>query len=221
MECKICGIECTSKTIGSHIRHKHHITAKEYFDKYLKLSGDGICICGNPTEFINISNGYRQYCSRECMMKDWSSIREKSKQTCLERYGDANYNNMEKSKQTCLERYGVEYAQSSMEVRNRIKHTWNNKTTEELEAYSRAKQLFWSEKTQEDKDRMVQKVKETKATRYNDPNYNNSEKNKQTCLDRYGVDNVFKSKEVQERITKKNNREIWSSTPGAIARYYK
>ena len=36
------------------------------------------------------------------------SIREKSKQTKLSRYGDVNYNNRDKAKQTCLNRYGVD-----------------------------------------------------------------------------------------------------------------
>jgi hypothetical protein len=36
------------------------------------------------------------------------SIRQKGKQTCLERYGDVNYNNREAARNTCLERYGVD-----------------------------------------------------------------------------------------------------------------
>ena len=36
------------------------------------------------------------------------------------------------------------------------------------------------------------KIKETKLLRYNDENYNNIEKYKSTCLEKYGVDNIFK-----------------------------
>ena len=203
MNCRICGKECTSRTIGPHIRHHHNITAKEYFDKYIKQPGDGVCICGKQTDFINISNGYHRYCSRECMMRDHATIQEKSKQTCMERYGDPNYNNPEKSKQTCMERYGVEHVQSTTEVRDKVKQTWVNKNQDELKAYAQSKRDMWARKTQTDKDLMVQRVKTTKESRYGDPNYNNQEQSKQTCIERYGVDNVFKLKDIQERITKR------------------
>lgn len=199
MNCKICGKECTSKTFGPHIRHHHHITAKEYFDEYLKQPGDGVCLCGKQTGFINISNGYHRYCSRECMMRDHATIQEKSKQTCLERYGDAHYNNPEKSRQTCLERYGDAHYNNS----EKSKQTWANKTQDERNEYAQSKRDMWARKTQTDKDLMVWRVKATKESRYGDPNYNNQEQSKQTCLERYGVDNVFKLKDTQERITKK------------------
>lgn len=40
--------------------------------------------------------------------EEWKKIRDKVKQTNLERYGDKNYNNKEQTKRTNLERYGVE-----------------------------------------------------------------------------------------------------------------
>lgn len=200
MECMICGEVCTSKTMGSHIRHKHGMLSQEYYDKYIKQSGEGICICGRPTGFINISNGYHQYCSKECMRNDQASIRKKILQTKEDRYGDANYNNPEKSKQTCMGRYGMEHAQSSSIVREKIKQTWRNKTQDEKEQYSKSKINMWAQKSSDDKQRMVQRVKETKKSRYGNANYNNPEKIRQTCIERYGVDNIFKSKEIQRRI---------------------
>ena len=200
MECMICGEICTSKTIGSHIRHKHNILSQEYYDKYIKQPDEGICICGRPTGFINISNGYHQYCSKDCMRNDQTSIQKKILQTKKDRYGDANYNNPEKSKQTCMERYGVERAQSSLIVREKIKQTWMDKTPDEKEQYSKSKINMWAQKSSDDKQRMVQRVKETKKSRYGDANYNNPEKIRQTCVERYGVDNVFKSKGLLSRI---------------------
>lgn len=43
------------------------------------------------------------------------------------------------------------------------------------------------------------KVNDTKLKRYGKSGYNNPEKNKQTCLERYGVDNAMKNKKVQEK----------------------
>jgi hypothetical protein len=43
------------------------------------------------------------------------------------------------------------------------------------------------------------KIKETKKLRYDDENYNNYEKYKQTCLNKYGVDSTSKVKEFNEK----------------------
>lgn len=44
-----------------------------------------------------------------------------------------------------------------------------------------------------------EKGKQTKKKKYGDKNYNNLSKMKQTCLERYGVENAMMSKEIQER----------------------
>ena len=40
---------------------------QEYYDKYLKKPGEGLCaVCGNPTEYLSTTKGYRICCSAEC-----------------------------------------------------------------------------------------------------------------------------------------------------------
>lgn len=105
--CRICNYECTSKNIGQHLRYSHkdlNITAKNYYDTYLKKSTDGICkICSNPTSFKCISEGYKLTCSKKCgdilsakktsialknkSVEDKRAIREKIEKTNIERYG--------------------------------------------------------------------------------------------------------------------------------------
>ena len=46
------------------------------------------------------------------------------------------------------------------------------------------------------------KNKITKKEKYDDENYNNEIKYKKTCLEKYGVDNTFKSKDVIVKIDK-------------------
>ena len=93
-------------------------------------------------------------------------IKEKSKQTKLEKYGDKNYRNKEKSKQTCLEKYGVEhYAQTND---------------------------------------FTKKIKQTKLEKYGDENYNNFEKYKETCLKKYGVENTFQNEDIKNKIKQTN-----------------
>lgn len=43
------------------------------------------------------------------------------------------------------------------------------------------------------------KVNKTKLEKYGKSGYNNPEKNKETCLQRYGVDNPMKNKDIQEK----------------------
>lgn len=85
--CKICNQELGSKGISSHLRRKHNITNKEYYDEYLKKEDEGICpICGKNTTFYTILEGYATYCSTKCLNLD-PIIRSKIEKTNLERYG--------------------------------------------------------------------------------------------------------------------------------------
>ena len=69
MKCLICGKE--RKVLGNHLV-EHNLTAKEYYDKYLRKPNEGHClICGKDTKFKTISIGYiGKYCSPTCMYSD-------------------------------------------------------------------------------------------------------------------------------------------------------
>lgn len=43
-----------------------NITSKEYYDAYLKKADEGICPCGNYTNFNSLTNGYNKYCKFKC-----------------------------------------------------------------------------------------------------------------------------------------------------------
>jgi len=161
IKCKICNFECKSKGgLSNHIRQKHNITAKEYYDEYLKQENEGICpVCGKPTNFRSFSFGYSIYCSPKCVSSDPKIIKQKQKTT----------------KQNC----GVISPFLIPEVKElAIK----NSHTEEAK----------------------NKSKKTKKERYGDENYNNREQYKQTCLDRFGVENVF---QLEENIKKSHSPE--------------
>lgn len=105
----------------------------------------------------------------------------KVKQTKLEKYGDENYNNMEKTRQTNLERYGVEHQNQREEIAQKI---------------SRAKK---TPETQE-------KYENTCLERYGNRNLNLvpeiREKYKQTLLKNYGVENPLQNRELCEKHLK-------------------
>jgi endogenous inhibitor of DNA gyrase (YacG/DUF329 family) len=71
VKCKICKKEFESyASLGCHLK-KHKITAKEYYDKYLKKDkNEGICpVCGKETNFYSINKGYAKFCSKRCANK--------------------------------------------------------------------------------------------------------------------------------------------------------
>jgi hypothetical protein len=68
--CKVCGKEFENyRSFGDHLR-VHKITSKEYYDKFFKKEGEGIClVCGKETTFISLKRGYHKFCSRRCVNK--------------------------------------------------------------------------------------------------------------------------------------------------------
>ena len=59
-KCMVCGID--SKAIGTHIKYKHNIPYKEYYDLYLKKENEGLClVCKIETKFTSV-DGYSVYC---------------------------------------------------------------------------------------------------------------------------------------------------------------
>ena len=68
--CAICGKKFSIFGIAHHIK-THEISFKQYYDNYLRKDNEGCCkICNKPTEFINLTYGYKKYCCRACIYKD-------------------------------------------------------------------------------------------------------------------------------------------------------
>lgn len=128
---KIC-LECGQEfpNLGKHVQN-HGMTSKEYYDKYLKKEGEGICsVCKQETPFKKISQGYAAYCCFEhfkisdlvkqhrettnlskfgvknCFQS--AACMKKAEETKLALHGNAHYRNDEQIKKTCKERYGVD-----------------------------------------------------------------------------------------------------------------
>ena len=104
--------------------------------------------------------------------------------TKLKLYGDSSYNNSEKSKQTCLERYGVDNPMKITSTREKSKQTCLEKYGNE---YYLSSDAFLNKKEQ-----YIKKTKQTCLERYGGENcmsnQNIKDKVKQTCLEKYGVE---------------------------------
>ena len=145
--------------------------------------------CGKPLVFKGM---FFKFCSNICAQSS-EEIKQKIKQTCLEKYGVDNYNktkeSKEKIKQTCLEKYGVEYFWQSDECKEKIKQTC-------LEKYGVDSPLK--------SEKIRNKGKKTCLEKYGVDNpaklEENKEKVKQTCLKKYGTISTTQCKEIRDKI---------------------
>ena len=125
MKCKLCDLETSSyQGLAKHIKAAHNISSKDYYDKYIKKSNEGICICGKDTPFLCLKKGYQKHCCAKCGQKDIntnnnfrlnnpqkdSCIQKRTLDTCNERYGGRGYGSnsiQEKAIQTKIDKYGI------------------------------------------------------------------------------------------------------------------
>lgn len=193
MKCCICNKEFGIKGFPEHVKRKHKLTSREYYDTYLKTENDGKCIqCGNATDFHTISLGYKKHCCRECAAKTGTKEAQK---TCLRKYGvntPFKSNEIkEKIKNTNLERYGAENAFASKVIQEKIKKI-------NLERYG-VENVSLSKEIRD-------KANKTNLERYGAENVYASEygkqKMKETNLKRYGVEIASSSKIIQERVNR-------------------
>lgn len=139
--CEECGKLCKDKTVLSiHNIKIHNLNTKEYFDKWVKEEGEGICkICGKETLLVRSDYGYKNCCSRKCIniysgirtkeeifkkfgvenVYELEDIKYKCKQTKKERYGDEKYQNRERIEKTNMQRYGVKNPFESPKIREK------------------------------------------------------------------------------------------------------
>jgi hypothetical protein len=95
---------------------------------------------------------------------------------------------LEKTKKTCLEKYGVEYSCQNKDVKNKLKNTY-------LEKYG-TEHAFQSEII---KNKIKQTMINTYGVENPMQNNKIKEKTKNTVLKKYGVDSVFKNKIIKEK----------------------
>jgi very-short-patch-repair endonuclease len=197
IKCKICEKKCTTiRGLSFHIKI-HKISSKEYYDKFLKEEGEGICLeCGKETRFIGLGKGYHVHCSYACVGTS-DKIKKKTKQTFLKKYGVENPMRLDvlrnKQKQTCLENHGVENPSQSNIVKEKKKQTCLKHHGVENPSQSAE---------------ILEKKRQTSLNNYGVSNPNKSktvrEKIKQTNIEKYGVVNPFQSELVKDKIKQIN-----------------
>jgi len=188
----------TYQGLRNHLRHSHkNLSQKNYFDKWLKSENDSKCkICGKPTKFDSLLNGYKECCNK--IHTDLYAYKKKAK-TMKEKYG-----------------YENQYQRDDVKNKNKAIHIQNLGV--ENPRQSKAVQ---------------QKAKNTSKEKYDDENYNNSVKRKETTtkkygydtvlrdtakmraaiIDKYGVENVFQSSLIKDKIKQTNIKKYGVDHP--------
>lgn len=189
MKCSICEKEFeTIRALSNHLRFEEGIIAKEYYDKYLKKDGEGICTCGNPTKFDSLSTGYKHHCSLKCSNSD-ISVQKKQQTTTLKNYGvlhPAQSNEVvQKMHKVNLERYGVANGHGDAQ-KEQIRQG-------NLEKYG-VSSVFKAPE-------VIEKSNKTKQERYDSTTYTNREKFQKTLEQRYGVSNLSHLPDWKEKTS--------------------
>lgn len=185
VKCLICG-EQTKYVIDVFSRyhlkkfHPEIKNQKEYYDKYIKKEGEGICpMCGNETGYLGYYKGYSKYCIH-CIGKN-EEIRQKQRETFYKNIDK----NIESYKESCKNR-----------TEEQIKQAKKRRDATNLERYGTINPVsFGSENF---KNSMIKKYGEDNIFKTDEF----KEKLKKENLEKYGVENYCQS---QEYI--KNNKE--------------
>jgi hypothetical protein len=173
-----------------------------------------ICNVDKIITYCVYNKNYMKYklycCSNKC-----SSI--KNKMTCMERYGDENYNNPIKSKSTKFEKYGDENYINIKKIKKTSlerygDENYNNRVKFKstcLEKYGVINPLL--------SDAVKEKTRKTNLERYGveDPRTTEYVKNKrnETNLERYGVTSYSNTNEYKERIKITSNMRYGFDSP--------
>ena len=76
--CRVCDVKVRNlKCLSSHLPHKHRISAKSYYDTFMKEENESTCqVCGKETFYQGLTLGYCKTCSLSCAGKLLSKLRK-------------------------------------------------------------------------------------------------------------------------------------------------
>lgn len=125
--CRICNREFEKiKGLSAHINFIHSLSSKNYYDKYLKSSHEGICEnenCENNTSWFALSTGYRRFCSDICANTSKIRIEEERERMIKKHLNDPDLR--EKISKNNKEFWNK--PENKIKASNHSKKIWKNK----------------------------------------------------------------------------------------------
>ncbi len=172
--------------------------------------------CKNYVSFSNFRKGYRTYCSKQCVNNNSIEIKEKIKQTCLEKYGVENISQLEETKikkiNKYIKNYGVDNPNKCNSIKEKIKQTCLEKygveNISQLEE-TKIKKLHKCLKNYgvtnlSHSNDVKERVKKTIFDKYGTEHYLQSEdfkkKQENTCLEKYGTKHYLQSEDFKYKV---------------------
>lgn len=183
--------------------------AKSSRQKYCGEDYKKCVVCGNVFLFSPLYQKNKQTCSKECEKK----LREK---TVEKQYGDGIHNVFqtsevkEKSKETLIQKYGEDHYSKTDEFKKRYSQTMNDKyggigfSSEEIRSKIESTNLekFGCANPGGNED-VQKKIENTMKEKYGGYTFSSevlNEKVKETLQEKYGVDHYSQSSEYDERM---------------------
>lgn len=142
-KCKTCGktlmINCTN---NGHHKTEHCSRSCQSSDPNVRKKVEDTCFQKYGMRIANCfgSKDFKKSCLRKYGSENINELkwlRDKIKKTKLERYGDENFSNREKSRQTCLKKYGHEIAfgYGTPEFKELMKEKYGVEHNTEMESF--------------------------------------------------------------------------------------
>ena len=159
-------------------------------------------VCGGAVKFVGRKHMiFSKTCSKDCFRK------------LLNKPKDEYYDSLstyDKTKYTCLKRYGVDHpSKLSTNVfkcnnpqKNDIIKQKTKQTRIELYGQYMSDANISSLQSIDTKHKRCQSFNTTMLNKYGDNNYRNTNKHKETCIEKYGVDSYFKTDEFKNLMIK-------------------
>ena len=188
MRCAICNQECKGlQALSNHLGLSHQIIGKDkkqqYYDQYMKKENEEICPkCGKLNHFQNLNRGYTNYCCKSCQVSAQGNpsnpkVREKMRATMLQRYGVPEV--------VMLDSVKANSKKARKPKTKRITNIKKKATKKIKKTQNKALKRKYSKRAKKSvisKIIETEKSKQTKLQRYGNSNYNNPEKNKITRI---------------------------------------
>lgn len=164
-------------------------------------------ICGNEKKlpynlYLKNFKKYNVYsCSNKC-----SSF--KNKITCMDKYGDPNFNNKEGAILTKLDKYGDPYFNNKKKTFLTKLYRYGDPNYNNIDKIKKTTLKNWGFTSSLMSPKIIDKIKNTNLEKYGVEDSRSSEfvkkKREETMLDRYGVESFFKSDEFKLKSKKTN-----------------
>jgi hypothetical protein len=143
-----------------------------------------VCEHERTTSYKNYIRNTKKFTEPYCCSNNCAHKVNKNKNTCLKKYGDANYNNHEQTKETCLKKYGAKNPMQNNEIKNKAIKTNN------IKYQGNSPSCLLEIKI---------KQKQVKLEKYGNENFNNRAKAKETNIKKYNCEYPMQNQDSFEK----------------------